>query len=279
MRKIGIICDISYTVHHLFKSYYSAVVSLFGGVTKVKTTKDLVGIEMLFICDDHFQPHKEIWTFPGFIDYCNVHNIIVVVFTNEKIMNSFFPWNETNLKILNTFKYLHHYTSDADDCKILGTQVNRMSLSRMLDPEIDENLIKKDRMVFIGHAEGRSYAERRNVLAQIKNEIQIDIFEPAIQQWEVYMQLISTYKYVFSPIGNANQFVMRFYEILAVGSIPVHQVRSNTLDYYDKEAAFDDCIFFEDPKTIQFNKKEITNHNMIWMEDNIKLLLQKDNLL
>jgi hypothetical protein len=103
-----------------------------------------------------------------------------------------------------------------------------------------------------------------------------------VSTWEKYMRMLSHHRFVFSPIGNGNFFTMRFYEALAVQSIPIHQVRNDTLEYYDLEAQFEDCIFFEDPREVADkvkNFKHKKSHNMIWMEDWMKVLLTDDNLL
>jgi hypothetical protein len=279
--KIGIICDINYSFHPLFRSYYMAVRNIFGIVKIVKTVVDLEGLETLFIGDDHFAPNKDVWQLPGFIDYCNQYKIKVIVFTNERIVDSFFPWNVDNLNILNKFKYLYHYTADADDGEKLKTSINRMSMSKLLYSHV-EDTPKKNKVIFIGHTGGKSYTERRDTLNKIKLIISIDIFEPKIPDWWDYMKIISNYQFVLSPVGNANEFPMRFYEALAVNSIPIQQVRSNTLQYYDLESKFDDCIFYEKveelPEKIK-NCKFQTSHNMIWMEDNIRICLGKDGLL
>jgi hypothetical protein len=96
------------------------------------------------------------------------------------------------------------------------------------------------------------------------------------------MKTIAGYRFVLSPIGNGNFFTMRFYETLAVGSIPVHQIRNNTLQYYDLEAKFDDCIYFEEPLELKekiYNFTPLVSHNKLWMEDNVEMLLKKDGLL
>ena len=96
------------------------------------------------------------------------------------------------------------------------------------------------------------------------------------------MQTIARYRFVLSPIGNGNTFPMRFYEVLLVKSIPIHQIRENTLKYYDIEAEYDDCIYFKEPEELQDKIKEstlLTSHNEFWLEDYIKKLLTEDGLL
>jgi len=284
MSRIGIICDLYPNRHPLLKSYYNSVEALYGEAPKVITkTEDLEGVELLFVGDDHYIPHKEILHARGFIDRCNVDGIKVVVFTNERIFNSYFSWNEDNYRVIQTIKNLYHYTIDVDDCKRLGTKLARSAPSKTFKP-FTETLSKDkiDKAVFIGKT-GRqcaSYTERSIMLR--KAGIEIDILPPTLPNWSAYMTELSKYRFVFSPIGNGNFFTMRFYEALAVNSIPIHQVREDTLDYYDIEATFDDCIFFQKVEEIPEKIKTFTqktSHNILWMEDMIELLLKKDGLL
>ena len=277
---VGIICDISYTRHHLFQSYYHSVKNLYGVPKIVKTVQDLDGIEMLFIGDDHYQVHKEIWQQKGFIEKCNSDGIRVIVFTNERILDSFFPWNKDNLLILQRFERLYHYGNDVDDCEKLGMKLNRQSMSKNFKSDFS-NIEKKNKVVFIGKTYGSSYKERRVVLEQIRRVIEVDVIESVIPDWNEYMKTIAGYRFVLSPIGNGNFFPMRVYEALSVGSIPIHQIRGNTLELYNIERGYDDCIFFINPRDVRKKIRECTlarSHNMIWMEDNIGLLLKQDNL-
>jgi hypothetical protein len=282
MIKIGLICDLSYSGHPEFKSFCYALTNLYHVPKIVKTIPDLQDLEILFIGDDHYYYHKVIWRQPRFIEYCNAHNIVVVVFTTEKIHDTIWAGNVENFEHLKQIKNLYHYTSDVDECELLGTRLHRITISRSVYPHSVNCKDKKDRAIFIGNTNCESYNERKAVLAEVGKIIDIDIIETKVPSWEDYMQFIAGYRFVFSPIGNANFFTMRFYETLAVKSIPIHQVRSNTLKYYNIESKFDDCIFFEEPKELPDKLKKFTqqiSHNMFWMEDNLELLLQKDGLL
>ena len=284
MNKIGTVCDLNDYRHPLAKSYYGAIKNLYGVAPKIITgSADLEGIELLFVGDEHYIPHRDILHAEGFIDRCNVDGIKVVVFTNERIFDSYFPWNVDNYKMLQTIKNLYHYTVDVDDCKKLGTKLTRSTPSKDFKP-FTEALIKDkiDKAVFIGKTgrQCKSYTERTIMLK--KAGIELVILPPTIPSWTAYMIELSKYRFVFSPIGNGNLFTMRFYEALAVNSIPIHQVRENTLDYYNIEAKFEDCIFFQKPeelpeKVSNFTQK--TSHNVLWMEDIMGLLLKEDGLL
>ena len=284
MCNIGIICDLTNYRHPLLKSYYHSVKNIYGIAPKIITeAKDLEGIELLFVGDDHYQQHKDILHKEGFIDRCNVDGIKVVVFTNERIFDSYFPWNVDNYKKIQTIKNLHHYTIDVDDCKKLGTKLARSAPSKDFNPV--RRVLSKDKIdkaVFIGKTARQcsSYTERTIMLK--KAGIEIVIIPSNFVSWTSYIAEVSKYRFVFSPIGNGNFFTMRFYEALAVNSIPIHQVREDTLDYYNIEATFDDCIFFQKPEEIPEKIKTFTqktSHNTLWMEDMMELLLKEDGLL
>ena len=99
--KRGIICDLAYPDHPLFKSFCYALANIYQVPKIVKIIPDLVGLDMLFIGDDHYHWHKIIWKQPGFIKYCNDHNILVISFTTEKIHGTIWAGNIDNLHHLN----------------------------------------------------------------------------------------------------------------------------------------------------------------------------------
>lgn len=277
--KVGIICDLSYTRHHLFKSYYWAVSNLYGIPVVVNSIDDLKGVQLLFIGDDHYGPHKQVWQSKDFIAYCNINGIKVVVLTNETILRTYFPWNLVDLKKLNKFKCLYHYANDVDDCAELGLLLNRTAPSIHFKPDFDCAFQKKDKVVFIGKTEcpKNSYQSRKNLLKTISKVIDIDVFDSTIPDWYEYVKLIAGYKYILSPLGNGNFFPMRFYEALAVGSIPIHQVRENTLRAYDIEHAGLNALFFKTIEDLPKLSPSFTPEP-IWMEDTLKLNLIKDKL-
>lgn len=271
---IGIICDLDYSRHILFKNYYFAIQNLYSTVKLVETIEDLNGIDMLFIGDDHYRIHKAILWQEGFIDKCNSDNIKVVVFTTERIFNSAFSWNEDNYRKLMTIKSLYHYTSDVDDCIKLGVKLNRMLISKHFKKVESEKL---DQIVFIGSKENDSYKERRDCI-KIVDPIIIE----SIDTWENYINTIARYRFVFCPSGNNNAFTMRFYECLLVGSIPVQQVKENTLNLYNIEAGFKNCLYFQNPEEVSDKIKNciFTNSDInFWLEDYLQVILTEDGLL
>lgn len=252
-------------------SYYSAIRNLYGEPKIIKGIEDL-DIDTLFIGDDHFQSHRDVWEKPGFIETCNEKNIKVIVFTSEKIFNSFFPWNEDIYKNLKRFNNLHHFVCDVDDAKELNAKMNRVALSRDFYNENWRKRKKINRMVFIGRTDCmfNSYAERKEVIEKVKQNIRLITLEPTFERWEDYMEKLSEFRYIFCPVGNGNIITTKFYEALMVGSIPVQQVRKNTLDYYPVERGLDDCIYFQSPQEVKIKLKISglkRSHNLIFMED------------
>jgi hypothetical protein len=141
---------------------------------------------------------------------------------------------------------------------------------------------KEDTIVFIGHNNSKCYAERNATLFKMEQLFNFKIIPPEMRTWEEYIRTLSKYRFVLSPVGNGNIFTFRFYESLLVHSIPIHQVKSNTLQYYDIEAKFDDCIYFEQVEELEekldnFNLPQ--SYNEIWLEDQLEVLLKADNLL
>ena len=284
MKKVGIICDLEYTRHPCFRNYYHAIVSIYGLSRIVKTPIDLDGLDILFIGDDHWFNHKTIWQQSEFIDKCNADKIKIVVFTTEKILNSHFPWNIENLEFLRKFNEVYHYTIDVDDCIELGTKLNRVHMAKRYKNYIHIPVEKIDEVVFVGstYCACSSYDKRLKTLEEIKKLIPLRIIPPNMGTWEEYMRTISQYRFVLSPPCNGNFFPMRFYETLLVGSIPIHQVGENTLQYYDTEAVLPDCIYFQDvnelPEKIK-NFPLMRSTSEFWLDDYIETLLKKENLI
>ena len=278
--KVGIICDLSFTKHIGIRIYYDAIKNLFGEVKLVKCIGDLQDLEILFIGNEHFQPHRDVWQQDLFQRYCNFNDIKVVAFSAEKIYNSSFPGNETIQKNLEKFNFLYQYTYDVEDCGILETKLFRPCISKKYI-DVEKNSEKIDKCVFLGNLNCHSYKERTDTLEEIKKTVEV-VFAEKQNTWYDYIKEISKYKYILSPLGNANGLNLRFYEILLVNSIPIQQVKDDTLKFYDLESQFTDCIFFKTSKDLKnkFNnfssQKSINN---IFLEDHIQHLLLEDGLM
>jgi hypothetical protein len=279
MKSVGVICDLEFTKHAQFRSYYHALIFLYGGVKLVRNINDLYSIDILFIGGQDHGPHIDIYSIPGFITRCNELNITVVLFSVEKIFNSLYPISVERYKLIAKCNRLIHYTYDVEDGKKLNTKLFRVCLSQHYQNYTTIADKKKDAIVFCGVM----YPWRKELIKELRSCISIDIPERTDHRtWEEYLRLIGNYRFVLSPLGDANAFVGKFYEILLVHSIPIHQVKSDTLLYYDREAKFDDCIFFEGLNDL---KDKLTNctignsYNNIWLEDELGKLLKEDNLL
>jgi len=281
MKNVGIICDLNFQKHPLFQSYYHSILYHYKNLTIVKNINDLNDIEILCIGDEHHIQNKEIWKNIEFINECNNNNIIVIIFNNERIMDSDYFWNVENQEYVNKFNNVYQYVSDVDDVIKLNKRFNRMPPSKYVQSflgQIQEQ-DKLNKAIFIGSV---GYEKRRNLLNHISNIIPIDIIESNNMTWIEYIHKLAKYKFVISPFGNAHFFPMRFYEILLAKSIPIQEVKNNTLKYYDIESQFDDCIFFENISELKnkINNCKLNNsYNMIWLEDTIGKLLKNDNLL
>ena len=283
MLRVGIICNLDNDRCPQYFNYYYAVRNLYGRVKLVNILSDLNKLDILFVGDDHHWKHKEIFTQNGFVEKCNRRDIKVVVFTAEKIFDSFFPWNIDNYEYLLKFRNLYHYTMDVDDCIRLGTKVHRFLMSNYYKGMFQINVNNKiDRIVFKGSTRCNSYKERNEVLQRAKEILPIDVLSQDSGNWKDYINTISKYRFLFSPIGNNNGLVSRFYEGLYAKCIVIQQVRKNTLHYYTTEAKLDDCIFFEDVEELPEKIKNYTlpyAHTEMWFEDYLKGLLKAAYLL
>jgi hypothetical protein len=279
MKKVGLISDMTFTKHMQFRNYYYALLALYGKVELVHGSCDLEGIDILFIGGACHGPHMDIFLAEGFIDSCNQRDITVVLFSVEKMLDSAHPNHINYLNVISKSNNFIHYTYDVDDGKKLGTKLFRVLMSKHYKNCISVDVtMKENKIVFIGCI----YPWRKEVLDYVSARFEMDIFNSVFLAWEEYMRIISRYRFVLSPLGDANAFVAKFYEILLIHSIPIQQVKTDTLQYYEIEAKYPDCIFFENleelPKKIkrcplQYSQSEI------WLEDYLEQLLKSDNLL
>ena len=83
-----------------------------------------------------------------------------------------------------------------------------------------------------------------------------------------YLNRISTYKYVLSPLGNGNFVPMRYYESLFVNSIPLQQSTDNILNKFQDEITNNRGIFFKGiDDLIEKLKTTVTLTTPYYMED------------
>lgn len=278
MKSVGLICDTTYKKSVCFSSFYYAIHNIFDDVKLIKSHEDLGDIEYLFIGNEHFIPHKNIWNNSLFIDICNSNNIDVFVFSGEKIFNSFFPHNLEVQRQIEKFTNLYQYVYDVEDVSVLQRPLFRACLSK--NYAVNASINKKNKACFIGSVSCGSYRERNDSLQAASKIIDID-FLPSVSDWNDYIRVLSEYKFVFNPLGNACGFNFRFYETLTAHSIPIQQFKGDMLKVYDIESSFKDCVFFDSDSVASIveqmdNISSNYSHNKIWLEDHISNNLALD---
>jgi len=287
MKKAGIVCDLAWTRCDNLKQYYHFVKNLYGGVRLVTDCKDLDGLDILFVGDDHHPQHTDTIALPGFIEKCNADKIEVVIFTAERIFDSFFDLNIGKFKRVKRFDNLHLYTIDVDDCELLGTKLYRSLFSKhykdFAKVDVDNKI---DEIVFIGSADpkmhGGCYKKRADEIVALQKLMPVTVLPSTIKSWKAYIDTLAKYRFVFYPTPNGNFLSFRFYETLLVKSIPVCHVEENTLKHYNIEAKYDDCIFYKDVAEIPEKIKNCTlqhSYNELWAEDWMRKELKKEGLL
>jgi len=277
---VGVVCDfLSWKGHWLQESYYMSLKNIFNDVKIIKNSNDLNDIDLLFICDEHFQYNKNVWMNDLFINKCNEKNINVIIFNNEKIYNSYFPWNEDIQRNVNLFKYKMQFVYDVEDAKILGADINRTYMSKNYINTITINPKKIDKLVFIGNYKNNTYNRRKKLLEELTNIIDVDIIESNPNRtMSEYLNTINNYKYILSPLGNGDFVPMRYYESLFVGSIPVQQLTYNMDEFFINEKKKHNIIFFKDASDIKLEYYE-NNMQNYFMEDFMLFILQKNKII
>lgn len=267
----GILTNIEYDKHWIFKNYYYSLINVFGdtNVSRVENIGDLDKIKVLFIGDEHFIPNKEIWMNETFINKCNELKIHVFIFNNEKIFNSMFPWNEDIQKNVNKFNNFNQIVYDVEDSVLLGTEINKTYMSKYFLNELNISNEKEDKIVFIGNFKDHTYSNRRVFLDEIKNKLDIDILQSDKNlTMDQYLNKISSYKYILSPLGNGNFVPMRYYESLFVNSIPLQQSTDLIINKFENEVKKNRGIFFTDiDELIEKLKNPVTTNDPYFMED------------
>jgi hypothetical protein len=281
MINVGIICDIEYTRSIFLSSYYYAIKNIFNNVKLIYNINDLENIELLFIGNDHFWPHRQIWENDNFINHCNLRDIKVFVFTTERIITPHHPWNIDIQKNIEKFKNLYQYVIDVEDSNKLNKKIMRGMISKVYEDKPPKITNKLNKCLFYGNIYKNTYTDRNDIISKINNIIQIDVIESNNSSWEEYINILSQYKYILSPLSLSNSFTFRFYEILLVGSIPIHQVLDNTLNYYPNESKYDDVIYFKNVDELSdkiSNFKLENSYNKPWLEDFLLDILKENNI-
>lgn len=276
--KIGIICDLNFSKSICMTNYYHAINNIFKNVKLVNCAEDLNNIEVLFIGNEHFQPHRSIWENDIFINECNKKKIKICIYTAENIYNDVYPNNPVMQKKLESFNNLYQRVIDPNDAIILNKKIARCLCSKYYKNIINIPDKKLNKCIFIGNM----YNHRRILIDELQKKIDIDIIG-SVNSWIDYISILSQYKYVLSPNSHtANCFHLKFYEALLVDSIPIHQIYDNTLDYYPIEAKYKDALYFksgdEIPNLIENCKLE-KSFNKPWLEDELTEFFKESNII
>jgi hypothetical protein len=281
MKNVGIICYLPYTRSIVISIYYYAIKNIYGNVRIIEKPSDLDGLDIVIIGNDHFGYHTLIWDNDEFVNKCNNNNIQVIVIGAEKIKNTVYPHNEKLLNTLSKIKNLKHYVWDVEDAKLLNKEILGYAPSLYYKNCVDTKN-KKNKCLFIGQYQPSQYEERRKILSTINNYIETDIITDFQGDWKDYLQLYAGYKYALCPIsGTSNAIPFRFYEAMLVDTIPILQVRSDTLAYHSDESKLKDCIFFQQAdelKDILLNFNADRCHSKLWLEDKIINKFTKDEI-
>ena len=286
--KVGIICYMDYDRSIVIENYYYAIKNLYGDVTLIKQPSDAIGLDLIFIGNDHFGHHVPIWNTDEFINICNEQNSKIVVIGGEKVYNTQWNHNVPQFERINKIKNIYYYMWDIDDHKLTGCKMLGYAVSSYYKDCVNtQNKINK--CIFIGQALDNDYQDRRDALNKISKYIDIDIISSkdyynknTKDHWKDYMQTIANYRFVFCPrSGKSNAIPFRFYEGLLTQTIPILQIYSNTLDHHPEESEIKDCIFFEQVEELQdklanFKYERCTSN--IWFEDKIRRVLTEDNI-
>jgi hypothetical protein len=238
---VGVIADMDYDLSPAFSSYFDACKEIFKKVKIVKNVNDLQDVDIILCGNDHFWNHYMIWSNSSFIEYCNDNNIQFFVHTVEHINSPLFPQNLKIQSDLEKYKLLRQRCWDVQDSIQKQTKIARVLLSEN-NVNYRKPSEKKDKIVFIG----KLYDNRQSLISELSKYIEIDFFERGTTYFE-FLSKLSEYKYVLSPKSlHVNGIPGRFYESLWVDSIPIQEVYSDTLDFFDKEKKIENAIFFQD---------------------------------
>jgi hypothetical protein len=202
----------------------------------VKSVEDLQDIRLLFIVDEHYHNHVEVWKDDFFIATLNQKNIRTIVFNFERIHSASFPWNIEHQNKLLQIKNLEQFISDVDDAKIYKKKVitkQYLSKDTKLIPPKQE---KQNSIIFIGQVNDY-YPTRRQVISDFKNlNIPFDIVVTGRKLSYIdFLEKLNNYKYVLNPLGTGLFINLRFYEALKLGCIPIQEIAKDMPSWYTRD--------------------------------------------
>lgn len=278
---VGIICERSYQRSLLIENYYYIIKNLYNDVKEIKNIEDLSGVDLLFIGNEHFGYHRNIWFNHEFLQKCNSQKTKVVIIGGEKILNTHYPECALMQSAIESLNDHHQYVWDVEDAKIMNKKIIGYPMSKYYKQFFNCSE-KNNKCLFIGQYTHPVYKERQHVLNQIHNYVETDIMTELPNNWQEYLSIYCKYKYSLCPISTySNGIPTRFYEALLTNCIPILQVREDTLKYYQDEASVPEAIFFHNVEEL---KEKILNHKyercetQIWGEDKFKKLFKEDGI-
>jgi len=279
--KVGLVCNLQHFGDESNKftngyaigipNFYYGINNIFENVKIVNSYRDLNHLDCVFIGNEHFRPHLNIWCNDLFIDKCNNDNIKVIFWAGEQIHSPFYPHNLQIQKQVERFNNLYQRVLDVNDANILNKKIGGIPFSKEYEFLRGVKKNKKNRMVFIGTTHLPEYQRRFDTLDNLKKIYDFDHFEPNFKTYTEYNEILSNYRFVLCPHStNLNGFVGRFYDSLLANSIPVQQVYEDTLDFYPLEKSYKDAIFFQNVEEIGDKIKKCDleeSYNFPYFED------------
>jgi hypothetical protein len=270
----GIICKDALPGTSLFANFRLALKNFYNNDFKeVNSIEDINDIDTLFIVDEHFGPHVDIWRNLNFITQVNSKKIKVIVFNFEKIFSSQFPWNAEHQRHVYLFNYLKQYVSDINDLKTLnGKIINKQLLSK--DTQLSVPTVeKKDRILFIGQC-NNYYPTREQVIKNLVSRgfpLDVVITHRKLT-YDEFIQKVNEYKYILNPFGTGMFLNIRFYEALKLGCIPIQQITPEMKDLYRE---LDHSINFVDPSELSMDNIKSFSFKPLnyYLEDYFKEIL------
>ena len=281
---IGIVCDLSYKMSIALSTYYHALKNLYGDLVLIQKPEDMRGIKAVFICNEHYLHHRSTMLQPWFMDICNTNDIKIIVISGETIKNNVQYAQEIEViqSYIEGFKNLHQYVWDVNDSLLMGKRRINYGVSRYYEDVFSPTQEKINKCIFVGNIPPH-YSKRIALLNKIHQYMDIDVITHGVgERWEDYINLISKYRFILSPIsGASNGIPMRYYEGLLAGCIPIQQVMENTLASYEPEAKLPDAIYFREaeelPEKIAACSFERAT-SKLWLEDSIREAFVADGL-
>jgi len=258
-----------------FKNYKFSLMNLFDSeLYEVDNKGELSDINNLFVIDEHFLPHKEFLTDLSTIQKINKHNVNVIIFNTEKIFNSYWPHNQKIQKKLSKINSMVQILSDVNDIKKLGTPFkNKQYLSKEF--KFNNNLSrKKNKILFYGQLDGGVYKNRRIIINNFQKMFgdNLEVIKSTRDKsYREYINLLSSFQYILNPLGAGEFINIRYFEALAVNSIPIQEITNVMRDYYIEEISSNNSVFFSNTTELEnFKLNEMKNYNFsnpFYLED------------